>query len=67
MPEIRMKRCLGLSGAFREISSTLGCHFFDAGAVTPASRVDGIHLDVDQHLVLGAALADYVAPLLRSS
>jgi hypothetical protein len=43
----------------------LGCHFFDAGSVTPASRVDGIHLDADQHLLLGQAMVSIVAPLLH--
>jgi hypothetical protein len=42
----------------------LGCSFFDAGNVTQSSRVDGIHLDEDQHLTLGAAIADFVAGLL---
>jgi lysophospholipase L1-like esterase len=58
------ERCAGLSAAYREISAALGCHFFDAGSVTPASRIDGIHLDRDQHLLLGAALAEVVAALL---
>jgi lysophospholipase L1-like esterase len=58
------ERCAGLAAAYEEISATLGCHFFDAGSVTPASRIDGIHLDSDQHLVLGAALAGVVAALL---
>jgi lysophospholipase L1-like esterase len=57
-------RCSGLAEAFGQISKTLGCHFFDAGSVTPASRVDGIHLDADQHLILGEALANVVAPIL---
>jgi lysophospholipase L1-like esterase len=58
------ERCQGLAEAYREISSTLGCHFFDAGSVTPASSVDGIHLDADQHILLGKALATVVAPIL---
>jgi len=58
------QRCQGLADAYRQISADLGCHFFDAGSVTPASRVDGIHLDSDQHLVLGEALAGVVAPIL---
>jgi lysophospholipase L1-like esterase len=33
-------------------------------ASTPSSRVDGVHLDADQHGVLGRALADCVASLL---
>jgi len=54
----------GLSAAYRETAAELGCHFFDAGSVTPASRVDGIHLDADQHLALGNAMVSVVAPLL---
>ena len=59
-------RSAGLADAYREVSSTLGCEFFDAGSVTPASRVDGIHLDSDQHLILGQALKDVVAAILWS-
>ncbi len=54
----------GLAAAFRETAQELDCHFFDAGAVTPASAVDGIHLDAAQHAVLGIALATAVADLL---
>jgi lysophospholipase L1-like esterase len=57
-------RCAGLAEAYREVSSNLGCNFFDAGRVTPASAVDGIHLDPDQHLILGRALVEVVAPIL---
>lgn len=57
-------RCAGLADACRQVSSDLRCHFFDAGSVTPASRVDGVHLDADQHLVLGKAMVDVVAPIL---
>lgn len=57
-------RCVGLAAAYGETATALGCQFFDAGSVTPASRVDGIHLDADQHLLLGKAMASVVAPLL---
>lgn len=57
-------KCAGLADAYRDTAAALGCQFFDAGAVTPASRVDGIHLDADQHLRLGNALAEFVAGLL---
>jgi lysophospholipase L1-like esterase len=60
------KRCAGLADAYRAASSDLGCHFFDAASVTSSSRVDGIHLDADQHLALGSALANVVAPLLST-
>jgi lysophospholipase L1-like esterase len=55
----------GLAAAFRAVAAELECAFFDAGSVTPASKVDGIHLDADQHVVLGRALAGVVGSLLR--
>jgi lysophospholipase L1-like esterase len=60
------ERCRGLADAYREVTSVLGCHFFDAGSVTASSRVDGIHLDADQHLTLGHALVSVVAPILST-
>jgi lysophospholipase L1-like esterase len=53
----------GLPAAYQAITAELGCHFFDAGTVTPASTVDGIHLDADQHEKLGRRLAAFVATL----
>ena len=60
------KRCAGLAEVYRQVSTDLACHFFDAGSVTPSSRVDGIHLDADQHTVLGQALTDVVSPILAT-
>jgi lysophospholipase L1-like esterase len=60
------EKCIGHADALRETAATLGCHFFDAGSVTPASPLDGVHLDADQHRRLGDALADVVAPLLTA-
>ena len=50
-------KCVGLAQAYREVATAMDCHYFDAGTVTASSRVDGIHLDADQHLTLGKALA----------
>lgn len=50
----------GLAEALAAVAEELGCAFFDAGEATPASAVDGIHLDEDQHAVVGLALADAV-------
>jgi len=61
------QRCAGLADAYRVVCSDLGCRFFDAATVTTSSRVDGIHLDQDQHLTLGGALVDVVSPLLSAS
>jgi lysophospholipase L1-like esterase len=59
-------KCAGFANACREVATTYACHFFDAGTVTSVSRVDGIHLDADQHRVLGEALAGVVRPILGS-
>ncbi|HMV53260.1 MAG TPA: SGNH/GDSL hydrolase family protein [Rhodocyclaceae bacterium] len=57
-------KCAGLAQAYRELAQSLHCAFFDAASVTRSSRVDGVHLDEDQHLALGTALAGAVAPML---
>jgi lysophospholipase L1-like esterase len=57
-------RCVGLADAYRDVADSLDCHYFDAASVTTTSRVDGVHLDADQHATLGLALADVVLPLL---
>jgi lysophospholipase L1-like esterase len=57
-------KAVGLTSAIRIVAQELGCHFFDAGAVTTTSRVDGVHLDEDQHLAIGKALAVEIKPML---
>jgi lysophospholipase L1-like esterase len=57
------EKSAGLTDAYRAITSELDCHFFDAGSVTGASVVDGVHLDADQHQSLGKAVARFVAAL----
>lgn len=58
------EKAAGLASAYRETCATLNCAYFDAGPVTPSSRVDGIHLDLDQHALLGEALATPVAKII---
>jgi lysophospholipase L1-like esterase len=60
-------KCVGLAEAFRDVAASLGCFFFDAQSVTSSSKVDGVHLDAEQHLVLGQALAEVVMKILPSS
>jgi lysophospholipase L1-like esterase len=57
-------KAAGLTSAINIVAQELGCHFFDAGSVTTTSRVDGVHLDEDQHLALGEALAAEIKILL---
>lgn len=58
------ERCAGLGEAYRHVAAELQCRFFDAGAVTTTSAVDGVHLDADQHLRLGRAIARAVSSVL---
>jgi len=58
-------RSSGFAQKLEKIADEKGCSFFDAGSVTPASKVDGIHLDEDQHLILGEALATRCLDLLK--
>lgn len=56
----------GLADAYQEVCATLHCHFFDAATVTPSSAADGVHLDADQHLLLGKALESVVSHILAA-
>jgi lysophospholipase L1-like esterase len=58
------EKCVGLADAYRQVTANLGCYFFDAGSVTPLSPLDGVHLDADQHMLIGEALVGVVAPIL---
>jgi lysophospholipase L1-like esterase len=54
------KRCIGLAGELEKVAEEMSTIYFDAGAVTEASVVDGIHLDEPQHEALGKAIAQAV-------
>jgi lysophospholipase L1-like esterase len=56
----------GVGEAYERVAAELDCAFFDAGRVIHASEVDGVHLDADQHEVLGMELAPVVSNLLRA-
>jgi lysophospholipase L1-like esterase len=60
------ERSVGLVEAYAQAASALGCTLFDGENATTTSPNDGVHLDLDQHLKLGKALAEVVAPLLRA-
>jgi len=60
-------KSVGLSAAYAQVARELGCRFFDAGEVTSARRVDGVHLDADQHQTLGRALAKIASQALSRS
>ena len=60
-------RSKGLNRAIEAIADTHSCHFFDAASVTRSSKVDGIHLDLDQHAALGLGLVTKVKVILESN
>ena len=57
------KRCVGLADELDKVAQDKKVHFFDAGKVTESSLIDGIHLDQNQHRILGEAIADFVLHL----
>jgi lysophospholipase L1-like esterase len=61
------RKCAGLAEAYARVALEEGCAFFDVASVTTSSRVDGVHLDADQHTTLGLSLCGPVAGLLRAS
>ncbi len=54
------KKCFGLAKAYQDLCQELQCHFFDAASVTTSSKVDGVHFDIDQHLIFGNAITEFI-------
>lgn len=52
------KRCIGLNKELMTLAKENNVHFLDSNTCTTSSKVDGIHLDEDQHSVLGKAISD---------
>jgi hypothetical protein len=61
------QKSAGLVQAYQEACAAIDCPCFDAATVTLSSRVDGVHLDLDQHALLGQALAGSVTRILGKS
>lgn len=57
-------KCTGLAEIYTAIAEDMTVDFFDAESVTSSSTVDGIHLDEEQHFILGQALADKLKQIL---
>ena len=58
------RKCVGLAAAVEQVAKDERCGFFDAAGVTQSSAIDGVHLDAEQHDVLGRALAAIVPAYL---
>ncbi len=46
--------------AYKRVADELGCVFVDAGSHIQSSKLDGIHLEADEHAKLGMAMASLV-------
>lgn len=57
-------KSIGLTSAYESVCYDERCYFYDAGMVTSSSVVDGVHLDVDQHKILGLSLIDTVLAII---
>ena len=53
-----------LSPLYRKLADELGHPFFDAGSVTRASEIDGVHLEAADTAAIGRALAVPVGEIL---
>jgi len=60
------ERSAGVADAYQRVAEELECVFFDSSRVIHTSPLDGVHLDADQHQVLGRELAPVVASVLAS-
>lgn len=61
------RKSVGLAIAYQKACKEAGCHFFDAGSVITTSNIDGVHLDLEQHLALGNAVSKVVKSLLQKN
>ncbi|WP_444891052.1 SGNH/GDSL hydrolase family protein [Microbulbifer sp. DLAB2-AA] len=55
------KRCEGFPQELEKVSNDLGTLFLDANRWVKVSERDGIHLDENQHSVLGKVIADFLS------
>jgi len=58
------KRCIGLAAELEKVAERLSVSYFNAADVTESSVVDGIHLDENQHRLLGEAIAEKVSGII---
>ena len=57
-------RDIGLAAELKKIAKEHSAYYFDSSTMTEASTVDGIHLDENQHLELGKAIAEAVSDVV---
>jgi lysophospholipase L1-like esterase len=50
---------------YRSVAEQYRCEFFDAATVIRSSRIDGLHIDREDHEILARALTDLVTGILK--
>lgn len=58
--EVGLKKSTQLKKWYEELAQRYAISFLDAGQYCESSRLDGIHLDAENHRRLGEAVAEYV-------
>jgi lysophospholipase L1-like esterase len=53
-----------LAARYREVATTLGCHYLNAADVVDPDPLDGLHFTAEGHARLGRAVADCVSRIL---
>lgn len=54
-----------LAEYYKQIADEKNCSFFDAGSVAQTSPIDGVHLDAENTINIGKALAPIVKEILK--
>ena len=54
-----------LADYFSQIAQEKNCNFFDAGSVAQTSPIDGVHLDAENTINIGKAIAPIVKEILN--
>lgn len=62
---VAAEKCVGIAKADQDLCTAQHSAYFDSGAVTTSSRIEGVHLDSDQHAELGQALSAVIAGRLK--
>jgi lysophospholipase L1-like esterase len=58
-------KSLKLGKYYKEVAEEHGCYFLDASKVVVTSDMDGIHLDIEEHLKLGLEISKFVKEMLK--
>jgi lysophospholipase L1-like esterase len=65
MFEDAVEKSSKFDGYYRQVADLYGCEYLDANQVVRSGDLDGVHLEVDQHLKLGRAVAARVKTILQ--